>query len=268
MTAVTTEFEQQWRAWHAEREAWAREPLGWLSLTGLHWLGERDEVVDGLPGRWRGSGDTVVVTAEAGDGLVLDGETLSGTTELTPGEGAPGLLVRVGERAVEVIRRTGLFALRVHDPAAPTLAAFTGIPAYEPDSRWVVRGTFAPYDSVRTVTTGAVVAGLEHHHPAAGTIAFSLDGDEHRLVAFGDPESGLRVLFTDATSGVTTYPGARVLSVGVPDADGGVRLDFNRAQNLPCAFTAFATCPVAPAENRLSIAVEAGERDPRSEVTR
>jgi len=39
-----------------------------------------------------------------------------------------------------------------------------------------------------------------------------------------------------------------------------VTLDFNRASNLPCAFTDYATCPVAPADNRLAVAVEAGEK--------
>jgi uncharacterized protein (DUF1684 family) len=42
-----------------------------------------------------------------------------------------------------------------------------------------------------------------------------------------------------------------------------VTLDFNRASNLPCSFTDFATCPIAPAENRLAVAVEAGEKNPR-----
>ncbi|MBF6202400.1 DUF1684 domain-containing protein, partial [Nocardia cyriacigeorgica] len=68
--------------------------------------------------------------------------------------------------------------------------------------------------------------------------------------------------FTDATSGVTTYPAARSLAIGAVAADGTVTLDFNRAVNLPCAFTPYATCPVAPAENRLRVAIEAGEQDP------
>ena len=71
------------------------------------------------------------------------------------------------------------------------------------------------------------------------------------------------MIFTDDTSGVTTYPGARVLSIDAPDPGATVTLDFNRAANLPCAFTDYATCPVAPAENRLAIAVEAGEKNPR-----
>lgn len=40
-------------------------------------------------------------------------------------------------------------------------------------------------------------------------------------------------------------------------------LDFTRAANLPCAFTDFANCPVATADNRLTVAVEAGEKNPR-----
>jgi uncharacterized protein (DUF1684 family) len=72
----------------------------------------------------------------------------------------------------------------------------------------------------------------------------------------------LTTLFTDATSGVTTHPASRRLPVPRPAPDGTLTLDFNRATNLPCAYTEFATCALAPPENRLPIAVEAGERTP------
>jgi uncharacterized protein len=173
------------------------------------------------------------------------------------------LLVEAGDRRIEVIRRTGSVAVRVHDPKSPHLKAYNGIPTYAPSERWRVVGTFTPYVEQRIVTTGAVVEGLEHHHNAVGVIDFELAGFAAQLVAFGDPSTGLRVMFTDATSGVTTYPGGRSLSIDAPGADGSVTLDFNRASNLPCAFTDYATCPVAPAENRLTVAVEAGEKNPR-----
>ena len=70
------------------------------------------------------------------------------------------------------------------------------------------------------------------------------------------------MLFTDATSGVTTYAANRSLTTAAPDADGGVLLDFNRATNLPCAYTDLATCPLPPAENRLPVAIQAGEQTP------
>ena len=64
------------------------------------------------------------------------------------------------------------------------------------------------------------------------------------------------------TSGVTTYAANRSLAVSSPGPDGSVSLDFNRAVNLPCAFTDFATCPLPPEGNRLPFAVEAGEKTP------
>jgi uncharacterized protein (DUF1684 family) len=151
----------------------------------------------------------------------------------------------------------------VHDPKSPHLLSYHGIPTYPPNESWRVTGTFTPYPEQVTVTTGAVVEGLEHHHAAVGVLDFELAGTAHRLVAFTGRTGGLQVLFTDATSGVTTYPAARSLALAAPDDDGTVTLDFNRAANLPCSFTDYATCPVAPAENRLAVAVEAGEKKPR-----
>jgi uncharacterized protein (DUF1684 family) len=244
-------FETEWKQWHAEREGYYGDPLGWVSLTGLYWLTEEFETVADLPGRWRADADAVFV------------EGIDGTERLEPAEGAPGLLVEDGDRRIEVIRRTGSVALRVHDPKSPHLSDYQGIPTYAPSEEWSVTGAFTPYEQTKTVTTGAVVEGLEHHHDAVGVIDFTLADSPQRLIAFGRGTGGLHVLFTDATSGVTTYPGARSLSVSEPGADGAVTLDFNRASNLPCSFTDYATCPVAPADNRLSIAVEAGEKIPR-----
>ena len=58
-------------------------------------------------------------------------------------------------------------------------------------------------------------------------------------------------------------PGARSLALDPPAADGTVVVDFNRAANLPCAYTDLATCPLPPAENRLPVAIEAGQKIPR-----
>jgi uncharacterized protein len=255
MTATdhTTEstFEASWNDWHVERERYYGDSLGWVSLTGLYWLAEHFETVADLPGRWRADKDAVYV------------EGVDGTERLEPIEGAPGLLLADGDRRIEVIRRTGSVALRVHDPRSPHLHAYRGIPTYPPDESWVVPGQYSPYHQPRAVTTGAVVEGLEHHHQAVGVIDFELAGVALQMQAFRGRDGALHILFTDATSGDTTYPACRSLSVATPAADGVVTLDFNRASNLPCAFTDYATCPVAPAENRLPVRVEAGEKNPR-----
>ena len=249
--AAQSAFEARWADWHSGRERYYGDPLGWVALTGLYWLTDRFEKVADLPGEWRADADGVQVRG------------IDGVERLEPVEGAPGLLVDDGDRRIEVIRRTGSVALRVHDPRSPHLQAFSGIPTYPPGAAWVVTGRFTPHERPHAVTTGAVVEGLEHHHNAVGVVDFELAGVALQLIAFEGHDGGLGVLFTDATSGVTTYPACRSLAIAEPGADGTVTLDFNRASNLPCAFTDYATCPVAPAENRLPVAVEAGEKNPR-----
>ena len=100
-------------------------------------------------------------------------------------------------------------------------------------------------------------------YDAPGRIEFELDGQPLALTAFpGHGAGSLIALFTDATSGVTTYAANRVLALEPPAADGTVILDFNRAVNLPCAYTDLATCPLPPAENRLPVAIATGEKIP------
>ena len=135
-------------------------------------------------------------------------------------------------------------------PTGPSLAALPG--------------RFVAFSAPRPTTVGSVVEGLEHVYDAPGRAVFEFGGATLRLTAFnGYTPGSLMVLFTDGTSGTTTYPTDRALGLGPVDEHGNVTLDFNRAVNLPCAFTDFATCPLPPAENRLPIAVEAA-RSPTS----
>jgi len=261
-TDRTSTFAADWQAWHDEREAYYRDPHGWVAITAIHWLTAEPATLDGVPGRWTApQGGTLRIEATDADGLTLpDGTVVDGAAELDPVEGAPGLKVRSGDLVLEVARRTGHVIVRVHDPLAPQLAAFHGIPAYEPDERWVVTGRLERFDEPTRVTTGGVVEGLEHHHTAVGVVRFAIDGIDQSLTVFDQGARGLGVLFRDATSGVTTYPASRTLTLGPVADDGTVTLDLNRAANLPCGLTQFATCPVPPPENVLTVSVEAGEK--------
>jgi uncharacterized protein len=136
------------------------------------------------------------------------------------------------------------------------------VPAYDPEPAWVLHGRYTPFEEPRATTVGAVVEGLSHVYVAPGVITFEHEGAEHTLTAFnGKTGRDLNILFTDETSGVTTYAANRSLSADIA-GDGTVVLDFNRATNLPCAFTDFATCPLPPAGNHLPFEVEAGEKTP------
>lgn len=261
MTTLESPLQQEWDAWHRDREEQLRTPHGWLSLTALHWLDATARAFDGIPGTWRATGDGGVELTADGD-AALEGTPVIGTVRLEPVDGQPGVLVEVGERRVEVIRRTDDYALRVRDPEAITRTAFTGAPAFGVDARWVVEGRFTAYAEPRRLTVGAVVDGLQHFPTTVGVVRFPLGGAERELLAFPGKTGGLTLHFRDATSGVGTYGGGRSVTVPDPDADGRVVIDFNRTVNLPCAFTAHATCPLPPAENRLPVPVEAGERTP------
>jgi uncharacterized protein len=262
VTAGTVDLVGDWAAWHAEREDTLRAPHGWLSLAGLHWLDGEARPYPELPGTWRAVGGGVEVTAARDDGVVVDGAPVDGTARVEPVDGKPGVLVEVGERRVEVIRREEQFALRVRDPQAPTRVHFAGVPAFPVDASWIVDGQFAPWDAPRRIDVDTVVDGLGFHPTAVGTVRFALGGAEHELVALAGEAGGLRLHFRDGTSGQATYGGGRVVRTGPPAADGTVRIDLNRTVNLPCSFTAFATCPLPPADNVVTVPVEAGERTP------
>jgi uncharacterized protein (DUF1684 family) len=261
MTTTEDRLQADWQTWHEEREELLRTPHGWLSLTGLHWLDTAPTEFPDLPGRWRATGDGGVELTAHGQ-AVVDRAPVDGTVRLEPVDGKPGVLVEAGERRIEVIRRTDSYALRVRDPQAPTRTGFTGVPAFPVDAQWVVDGRFEPYAEPRRITVGAVVDGLSHFPTAVGVVRFELAGAEQELVALAGHEDKLSLHFRDATSGQSTYGGGRILPIEAPGPDGVVHIDFNRTVNLPCAFTAHATCPLPPAGNTLAVPVEAGEKLP------
>ena len=110
------------------------------------------------------------------------------------------------------------------------------------------------------------VCGTLSDSPSPGAVEFVRDGQTFRMEALGEPGRELFFVFADRTSGHGSYPAGRFLDAAWPGADGKVVLDFNRAYNPPCAFTLFATCPLPPPENRLDLAINAGEQNYKSPV--
>ena len=259
-------FAAAWTRWHDAHEARRADPHGFLAITSITWLYDEPQEIDGIPGRWLAEGDRPVVELAPGESLEVGGETVGGRHEFGPVDEA-GIIARSGDVDIEIALRGDTVIVRPRDPRAPYLATYPGTPAYLPDPKFAVQARFEAYDEPRDVTIGSVVEGLESVDRSPGELAFTVGGVPQRLVAFNGATPGsLRVLFTDVTSGVTTYAATRTLDVPAPAADGSVVVDFNRATNLPCAYTDFATCPLPPASNHLSVAIEAGEKMPLSRV--
>ncbi|WP_329550831.1 DUF1684 domain-containing protein [Streptomyces sp. NBC_00696] len=257
-------FTQDWLEWYRGQEERLAAPHGFLAITGLHWLDERPQRFPDAPGAWWTDADGVAVALDEGEELVVAGETVRGEHRFGVLPERGGVDAVWGDAVIEVAKRGGNDIVRPRHPDAPLRTEFAGTPAYAPDPRWVVQGRYTAFDAPRPTTVGAAVEGLEHVYDAPGRVEFELDGQSLALTAFpGRGPGGLMVLFTDATSGVTTYAANRSLTLPAPDANGTVVLDFNRATNLPCAYTDLATCPLPPAENRLPVSVEAGQKIPR-----
>jgi hypothetical protein len=256
------EFTAGWEEWHRAHEARRADQHGFLAITGLHWLTSDPQRFGDAPGAWSAGPDGVEV--DLGDEKVtIDGETVSGRHSFGVLPERGGVSVTWKDAVIEVAKRGGNDIVRPRHPGSEVLAAYHGTSAFEADPRWAVTGRYVPFDAPRPTPVGSVVDGLEHVYDAPGRIEFGAGGHDLALTAFpGHTPGSLFVLFKDQTSGVTTYAANRSLEVPPPAADGTVVLDFNRAVNLPCAYTTFATCPLPPAENNLPIAVEAGEQKP------
>lgn len=259
----STAYADDWRAWHRAHEAELASPHGWLAITGLHWLSPEPQRFGDAPGAWRSEAGRVTVVLDAGEELSVDGVPAGGEYTFAEIPERGGINAVSGDTVIEVARRGGHDIVRPRHPGHPLRTAYHGTPAYDPDPRWVLTGRYRPFAPPRQVTVGAVVEDLQHVYEAPGVVEFEAGGQTLQLTAFnGRTPGALSVLFTDATSGVTTYPANRSLRVDPPDEQGRVILDFNRAVNLPCAYTGFATCPLPPAGNHLPVAVEAGEKTP------
>ncbi len=98
----------------------------------------------------------------------------------------------------------------------------------------------------------------------AGTFRLPLGAQEATLTAYafeGDGPGSVFVPFLDATSGTETYGAGRYLDIDRED-DGTYAVDFNLAYHPSCVYDPRFSCPLTPAENRLPVRIEAGERLP------
>jgi uncharacterized protein len=265
---ANTDFADDWAAWHKQHQDRLAAPDGFLAITSINWLSGTPARFPDAPGEWTADDTGITVDLAPAEELTLDGARITGRHHfgqiperggLFPSDPLPSDTAGV----YEIAKRGGNNILRPRHPGNKLRTDFQGTPAYEPDLAWVLRGHFRPFEEPKDVTVGSVVEGLEHVYAAPGVVEFEAGGQPLTLTAFnGRTPGSLNILFTDATSGVTTYAANRSLQVQAPDAAGTVILDFNRATNLPCAYTDFATCPLPPTGNRLPVAVEAGEQIP------
>lgn len=237
-----TGAEQARQLWHQERLQALQAPDGWLTLAGLVWLedgthsvGTGADCAIRLPGEgrcpalWgslRVAGTQAWWTDTAGHEIPLQTGSMQPT------------VVQHGPIRFLLLERNAALAMRIKDEQAETRTGFQGTelfafdPALQIQAHW--DGSFAHCD------IGGRHYSLRPQNPQANPLHFVIG---------------------DASSGTLSYGGGRFLYVPLAsNQPGPITLDLNRLINPPCAFTSYALCPVPPPENRLHVAVLAGEK--------
>jgi uncharacterized protein (DUF1684 family) len=247
-------------------------PNGWLAVQGLFWLheganaaGSDPSVEIRLPARaakrlgvFTLRDGRVTFTADPSALVTAAGAPVT-TFGFEPQKGEESAITSSGV-TLFAIRRGDRLGLRMLDPESARRKAFRGLQYFPLNAAYHVQATFVPYDKPKEVPVPNVL-GMLVPMQSPGYVEFTLQGRAYRLepVYETSKHEDLFFIFKDLTSVKETYEAGRFLHTPLP-AGGVVDLDFNRAYNPPCAFTAFATCPLPIKQNQLGVRIPAGER--------
>lgn len=258
--------------WHQDRVASLKSENGWLNLAGLFWLSEGKNSL-GLGPAFDVAFPVDKAPADLGLLYLEKGEVRyvpkAGALVLANGKPItePLAVFRPSEKAIVlahgslrwfIIKRGPRYGIRLRDLASPYLNDFRGIDRFPIDKTWRIQARLEIPTTPKTIPILDVL-GLSSQQPLAGTLVFERAGKIYRLDAVNEGDE-LFILFGDATNAHETYGSGRFLYAEKPGPDGLTTLDFNKAINPPCAFTPYATCPLPPKQNKLTLTVNAGEK--------
>lgn len=263
-------YEKKIQAWRADREEKLKAEDGWLTVSGLFWLREGSNEIGSSPandiilpvgkapdriGSFELSGGAVTLRVAEGVTVTADGKPVR-ELALKANSSKPADVARIGDLSFLLLKRGERFAIRLKDKNSAGRREFTGLRWYPAKEAYQVTAQFIPYEQEKDVPIVNILGDVDNYK-SPGLLKFKLQGQEFTLEPVLSGER-LFIIFRDLTSNKTTYASARFLYADKP-VEGRVVLDFNQAINPPCAFTAYATCPLPPRQNRLNTAIEAGE---------
>ena len=269
-------------AWRAQQAKDLQQPNGWLTLIGLEWLKPGDNSFGSAKanalvvpaqaaphfGVVRLTGDTLQLLPPPDGypkGLQVDGVAPANPQSLAPDSSGHPSKITMGSVTITVIHRGDRYGLRIKDSKAAARLQFHGLKWYPPNEAYRVQAKWVPYNPPHHVAIPTIL-GTEVMSDVPGAAEFTLDGKTYHLepIVESPDDKDLFFILRDTTSKTETYGAGRFLYTGLPDhgltQPGQVWLDFNRAENPPCAYTPYATCPLPPPQNRLPIPIPAGQQ--------
>lgn len=271
LAASAGDYQSSIQKWRQHREEGLRDPQGWLSVAGLFWLHEgtnragsdaQSDIVLPAPAPRLAAtvefhGGVAKISAAPGVHLLVNGKASSPNQPLQPDTSEHPDVVALGDLTMVIIPRGPRTGVRLRDPNAATRREFSGLNWYPIDEHYRIRAYWHPYNPPHKIPITNIL-GMTEDESTPGYAEFKLGSKTWRLEPTVE-ENTLFFTFKDETSGKETYGAGRFLYTEMPK-NGEVVMDFNQAYNPPCAFTAFATCPLPPKQNTIGSAIRAGEK--------
>ncbi len=169
--------------------------------------------------------------------------------------------ITIGSVKFYLIKRGDKVGIRVSDTNSPRLKKFKGLSWWEYNKNFIITGKLVTLAEPVEIDFPDVIGNVRKEK-VSKYVEFVIDGKTQKLYPTGLREDAAFFVFKDKTSGPLSYGAGRFVGAKINKENGEVVIDFNRANNPPCAQTPFATCPLPPKENTLTVAINAGEKKP------
>jgi len=259
--------------WRSDEEADLKKETGWLTVAGLFWLKEGINTVGagenfdvrltenfkkGKFGEIDFKKGVASLKVEEGVESQGDGKRITTTIQLVSDEKGKPTEIRAGSQTFYLIKREERFGIRLKDSQSKARLSFKGQHWFPIDETYKVAARFEAFPEAKEVMVPNVLGG-KFKMKSPGTLKFALKGKEYSLQPVEEDDGKLFIIFSDGSNRSETYKSGRFLYADKP-INGEAVLDFNKAENPPCAFTPFATCPLPPPGNSLEVEIKAGEK--------
>lgn len=270
---VPDNYFEELEEWKAERMESLTNPTGWMRLAGMYFLQDGDNTF--------GSGNEVDIQfpegtiAEKAGTLTLQNGVVTmsvaeGVNITYEGDPVTQMVLFDGDESPSVehenlewliIEREDLIAVRLYNKDNQKVDDFDGFPRYETDTTWYVKAKFIPASEGTTISVINVL-GQQVDTPSTGVLEFMIDNKIYTLDAL-ESSTDMFIILADETNQTETYQAGRYLYVEYPEEGSEYTvIDFNKVYNPPCAYNSFTTCQLPPMQNRLNVAITAGEKRP------
>lgn len=243
--------------------------LHWMNLVGLFWLEEGDNSFGSdesnkiahpsfpksVCGKFILKNGEVKLQTEKGINFESDIPNPTHRTIITDRDKNPDML-HFGALTMTVLVRGEALLIRMWDRESKYKKKFDGLKYYPVKEEYKVPAKYIPYETPKQIKKTESL-GNEVDAIFLGHVHFQFKGVDCSVEVEKSGDE-LLLFFSDETNAKSTYGGGRRIYIPPPTSTDFI-LDLNRTENWPCAYTDYATCPLVPKQNRLSVAIEAGE---------